>query len=97
MTVLRHVICYDISDDRRRRKVATLLEGVGDRVQGSVFEADLDATLFETVKERLDTKIDHETDSVSFYRLCSTCAKRTYYSGGIVGTPLWGEEVVIVV
>jgi len=97
MTVQRYVICYDISDDRRRRKVATLLEGVGDRVQGSVFEADLDSTLFETVRTSLDDRIDKSEDAVSSYRLCSACAKRTLYSGTQSGTPLWGEEVVIVI
>lgn len=32
------VITYDISDDRRRRRIARLLEEVGTRVQFSVFE-----------------------------------------------------------
>lgn len=33
-----YVICYDISDDRRRMRVARTLEKLGVRVQGSVFE-----------------------------------------------------------
>ncbi len=32
------VICYDIRDDRRRRKIAEILEETAVRVQGSVFE-----------------------------------------------------------
>jgi len=35
------VIAYDITDDKRRRKLAKFLEGYGDRVQYSVFEARL--------------------------------------------------------
>lgn len=37
------VIAYDISDDRRRNRVARVLLGVGERVQKSVFVATLDA------------------------------------------------------
>lgn len=97
MIVTRHVFCYDISNDRRRRKIAAILEGVGDRVQGSVFEADLDEALFEKVSKRLQAQMDCQSDSLATYRLCSKCAQRTRYSGDITGTPLWGEEVVIVV
>lgn len=32
------VICYDVSRDRDRIRLAALLERHGDRVQGSVFE-----------------------------------------------------------
>ena len=33
------VFAYDVSDNRRRRKLARVLEQVATRVQGSVFEA----------------------------------------------------------
>lgn len=33
-----YVICYDISDDRRRLRVASILERLAVRVQASVFE-----------------------------------------------------------
>jgi CRISPR-associated protein Cas2 len=39
---MRVVVSYDISDDKRRRKVAQIMEGYGYRVQYSVFECDLD-------------------------------------------------------
>ena len=32
-----YVISYDIPDDKRRKKIADLLEGYGQRVQYSVF------------------------------------------------------------
>lgn len=34
-----YVLAYDLSDDRRRAKIARLMESMGERVQGSVFEA----------------------------------------------------------
>jgi CRISPR-associated protein Cas2 len=36
-----YVISYDIPDDKRRKKIADLLEGYGQRVQYSVFECQL--------------------------------------------------------
>ncbi|NJN04871.1 MAG: CRISPR-associated endonuclease Cas2, partial [Leptolyngbyaceae cyanobacterium RM1_1_2] len=39
------LVVYDISDDRRRTKLATFLEGYGRRVQYSVFDV-----LFEPVR-----------------------------------------------
>jgi CRISPR-associated protein Cas2 len=95
--VKRHVLCYDVADDRRRRRVARSLEDVGDRVQESVFEADLDATLFDKVNRKVAAIIDAETDAVVVYPLCNACARRRRDWGRPTSTPLWGDEVVIVV
>lgn len=40
-TAMVMVFCYDVESDRRRRRVAALLEEWGVRVQKSVFEARL--------------------------------------------------------
>ncbi len=32
-----YLVCYDISDDKRLRKIARMMRGYGDRVQYSVF------------------------------------------------------------
>lgn len=37
----RYLIAYDIADPRRLRRVITLMEGVGERLQYSVFLCDL--------------------------------------------------------
>ena len=79
------VISYDVTDDRRRLRVAKVLEGVADRVQRSVFEGYLDErTLARTIR-RLVRIIDAECDSVRIYRLCATCLGQvqTLGSGGI--------------
>jgi CRISPR-associated protein Cas2 len=36
------LVCYDVSDNRRRQKLAKRMERVCQRVQGSVFECPLD-------------------------------------------------------
>ncbi|MCD6419423.1 MAG: CRISPR-associated endonuclease Cas2 [Synergistetes bacterium] len=68
-----YVISYDISDDKIRNKVSKILEGYGMRVQKSVFECWLDDRQFATVRNRLSSIIDMQTDSVRFYALHGRC------------------------
>lgn len=64
------VICYDIADDRRRNRVARLLEGHGERAQESVFECHLDSERLRRLKHEIDRLIDPHTDRVRYYDLC---------------------------
>lgn len=66
-------------------KVDTLLL-FGDRVQGSVFEVDLDSKLYNKMVARLERLIDPEEDSVRIYPVCSACLEKVYILG-------WGEVV----
>jgi CRISPR-associated protein Cas2 len=68
-----YVITYDIPVDRRRNKVASALEDHGQRVQYSVFEANLTAAQFKQLRRRLQKLIDVEQDSLRYYRLCDAC------------------------
>ena len=69
-----YVVCFDISDDRTRYRVAKVLKGYGYRVQKSVFECPrLTEKKLLTLMDRLDRLIDHTTDTVRFYRQCETC------------------------
>ena len=63
------VISYDISHERRRRKVRQCLEGYGRRVQYSVFECDLSPAQFSRVRAQVQGLIDGRVDSVRWYRL----------------------------
>lgn len=68
------VITYDVDTTdaqgaKRLRKVAKLCERSGMRVQNSVFEVLVDAAQLVVLKEELSNIIDHERDSVRFYRL----------------------------
>ncbi len=75
-------ICYDISDDRRRGRVAKILEDYGDRVQYSVFEVILDTEArLAKLKRRLQKVIDPEVDSVRIYALCEGCRKKVEVMG----------------
>lgn len=70
---MKYVIAYDMESDRRRAKLAKILEGFGDRVQYSVFEADLNSNDLRRLLKRLRIYINPETDSLRIYPLCAEC------------------------
>lgn len=72
-----HLISYDIpsnpAGDRRRARLARRLEGLGLRVQHSVFEVDIDPLKLPGVCRLLSECIDAAEDSVRIYPICGTC------------------------
>jgi len=64
-----YVVSYDIVLDRRRNRVAHLLEGYGMRVQKSVFECVLNPDQYDMLQTQLSRAIDPQTDQVRFYPL----------------------------
>ncbi len=75
------VISYDISDDKRLRRVAKELLRWGKRVQKSVFEASLKESDFLKLKKRLKKLIKSDEDSVRFYFLCKSCRENIEFMG----------------
>ena len=68
------IVCYDVSTEtaagrRRLRRVARVCEGVGQRVQKSVFECKLDLMGMQTLERRLIAEIDETKDCLRIYRL----------------------------
>ncbi len=74
-------ICYDISDDHRRLKIAKLLEDFGERVQYSVFEANLEREQLERLRRMAMSILDPEEDFLRIYPLCAGCAQRVEILG----------------
>ena len=65
--MMLYVVIYDISDDKRRRRVFNLLDGYGQRVQFSAFECVLNDRKFEELRARLAKVVKMDEDSVRFY------------------------------
>lgn len=63
------VISYDVPNNKRRRQIAKILEGHGQRVQYSVFECDLDETKTARLELQLLREIDEKEDDIRFYPL----------------------------
>ena len=93
----RYVFCYDISDDRRRTQIANCIDEFGDRVQESVFEAVLDAKLYDIVKTRLEELLNEGEDRLTIYSLCGACEGRRVDMGIGADGPHVGDETVFIV
>jgi CRISPR-associated protein Cas2 len=94
--MLSYLVCYDISDPKRLRRVARACEDYGYRKQLSVFLCRVSATDFVRLRTRLYDIIDRDADQVLFLPLCPKCA------GGVesLGRPTAAadaNDVVVVV
>lgn len=60
----RHLIAYDVADDRRRTKIANYLSAHGDRVQYSVFIVDCRPARLIRIRAQLTNLINPREDSI---------------------------------
>lgn len=77
---MRFVIAYDVSDDGKRGKLANLLLDYGERVQKSVFEAELSSKDVQELLTRAVNYLEQE-DSLRLYPLCQTCTRNVQIYG----------------
>ncbi|MGN1235375.1 MAG: CRISPR-associated endonuclease Cas2 [Christensenellaceae bacterium] len=80
------LISYDVETSSpegrtRLRRVAKELKNYAQRVQNSVFEADLDWGTFIKLKDRLVKLISMEKDSLRFYYLGNDWKKKVEHFG----------------
>ncbi|TRZ56880.1 MAG: CRISPR-associated endonuclease Cas2 [Rhodocyclaceae bacterium] len=71
------IVCYDVNTEtregrRRLRRVARVCEGIGQRVQKSVFECRIDLLKMEELERRLLAEIKPEEDNLRLYRLAES-------------------------
>ena len=64
-----YLVCYDIADDRRLRRVFQTCKNFGNHLQYSVFECDLDPTERVQMEQALKAVIQHDADQVLFVAL----------------------------
>ncbi len=63
------VITYDISDEKRLKRVAKLLESLGLRSQRSVFELDVGIREGKKIVKEIEKLIDPEIDKCFLYQI----------------------------
>lgn len=68
------IVTYDVSTEtregrKRLRRVAKICEGIGQRVQKSVFECRVDLMQYEELERMLLAEIKQKEDSLRLYRL----------------------------
>lgn len=92
---MKIVVSYDISDDKRRREVAKILEGHGYRVQYSVFECDLNKKQLVKLQRRLKPLVKgREMESVRFYPLSAVSAQQIQVMGNDMARTLGVVAIV---
>lgn len=60
----RYLVAYDIRDDRRLRSIAVCMEGYGERIQYSVFIADLSDREKYLMRADIESRMKQSEDSV---------------------------------
>ena len=77
---MHYLITYDISNDKRRTKLATLLDKYGIRVNYSVYECELNQTKFDKLLYEIELQklIDKKYDSLRFYYIHKNALSRSF-------------------
>ena len=73
------VIAYDISQNKRRRKVEKAVKKYGGRVNLSVFECMLTESQLGKLQGEIEKALDLKTDQVAYYTLCMDCFSAIVY------------------
>lgn len=90
---MRYVISYDIEDDGKRTRLANILLDYGDRVQKSVFEAELTPAALDELLAKATRELEQE-DNLRVYPLCGFCEGRIRNFGRPAGLVDEGPRIV---
>jgi len=93
------IVCYDVNTEtregrRRLRRVAKVCEGIGQRVQKSVFECQVNLMQLERLERDLLAEIDLEQDNLRLYRLPDGRGAEVRQHGRFRSTDFAGPLVV---
>jgi CRISPR-associated protein Cas2 len=69
------LVCYDVRDPARYRKVYKIIRGEGERVQYSIFRCRLDDRQTERLRWRMLQQMSPD-DALLIVDLCPSCASR---------------------
>jgi len=81
---MNYLVTYDISDDKKRTKLSTILDEYGNRVNFSVYECTLTKREHNILQEKIKSlKILNKFDSIRFYHICKNCIDKSFELGNI--------------
>ncbi len=90
------IVSYDIPNDRRRAKIAKILEDFGERVQYSVFECWLRLPEYQRLQQRLKRVYVAAEDDIRFFNLCAACQPRAQVWSPRQRETVWKKTALIV-
>lgn len=93
------VVTYDVSTEtaagrRRLRRVARVCESMGQRVQKSVFECQVNEMQLEQLERALLAEIDETEDNLRFYRITESAHLRVKQYGVFRAVDFEGPLVI---
>lgn len=93
------IVTYDVSTEtragrKRLRRVAKACESMGQRVQKSVFECQVNEMQFEELERKLLAEIDEAEDNLRFYRITEPTEVRVREYGAFRSTDFDGPLLV---
>ena len=91
------LVCYDICDDKRLRKVFQIMRGYGDHLQYSIFECQFTPIDLARCRHSLGELIKHNEDQVLFVDLGPTEGRgeRVITALGLAYSPLDAPCIVV--
>jgi len=78
---MTYLVCYDIADAKRLRRVAKILENYGLRVQKSFFQCDVDREKLRLIRDAVRQEINPQEDSFFIYPICDECNRKALKDG----------------
>lgn len=71
-----YLVIYDIADNKRLSRAASIILDYGIRIQKSVYEVHLNSHSLEILKNRLSNVIDPKEDGLKIFHLCESCLSK---------------------
>lgn len=81
--VYQVLVIFDITDNKRRRRITKILNSFGTWIQKSAFECRIDIYQYKKLCSRLQGAIDSKSDSLKVYRFTSVI--ETFSCGVMLG------------
>lgn len=92
-----YLVCYDICDDKRLRRVFRTMRDYGDHLQYSIFECQFNAIDLARCRQELSEIIKHNEDQVLFIDLGPTAGRgeRVITALGLPYSPVQAPCIVV--
>lgn len=93
----RYVVCYDVSDPGRCRRVHSMMQGYGDRAQYSVFVCELSGTELAYLKRDISDVLNLDEDRALIVDVGPASSRNFRRMTPIGAQPLGNAEPAIII
>lgn len=75
------LVCYDIANPKRLKRISSFCEKFGIRLQKSAFQVDTDQEVLEKLIHGIKELMNQKTDSIVIYPICEDCRRLSISDG----------------